>query len=241
MKTASLLLAGLSFAPAAIAQQPIMFSTESYPPFSYREPDGSYRGAGVDQIEIIMHGVETPFVMEIMPWARAIMLAETQPMHCVFAAARTPEREPRFKWVMPLFIDRNILIRHTGSKVDASTIEEARQYTVGTHRGDYTEALLRNSGFPRIDLSADFDTTLRKLLGDRIDMMPMSQGVYERRKAEGTPIEKVMIFSDQRLGIACNKDVPDELISKMQANLDEMIRKGAQDTIFRRYGIDEPQ
>ncbi|MFB9952248.1 substrate-binding periplasmic protein [Rhizobium puerariae] len=241
MKTASLLLASLSFASGAIAQQPIAFSTESYPPFSYREPDGRYRGAGVDQIEIIMRDMAMPFTMEIMPWARAIAVAETQPMHCVFAAARTPDREPRFKWILPLFVDRSILVRHAGTSIDATTIEEARQYTVGTHREDYTEALLRTSGFPKIDLSADFDTTLRKLLGDRIDMMPMSQSVYEKLRKEGTPIERVMLFSKQQLGIACNLDVPDELIAKMQANLDRLIRDGVQEAIFRRYGIEEPQ
>lgn len=241
MKIAVPLLASLCLTAGAHAQQPIVFSTESYPPFSYQEPGGSYRGVGIDQVEIIMRDVGTPYTLEIMPWARAIAVAETQPMHCVFAAARTPEREPRFKWVVPLFIDRSILVRHAGSKVKAATLDEAKQYTTGTHRADYTEALLKSLGFPKIDLSADVDTTLRKLLQDRIDMMPMSEGVYQKLKADGTPIEKVMLFSEQHLGIACNLDVPDELIVRMQAGLDRLIKDGVQNAILKRYGIDELQ
>jgi polar amino acid transport system substrate-binding protein len=236
-----LLLACLGFTAVANAQQPIVFSTESYPPFSYQEPGGNYRGVGIDQVEIIMHEATTPYTLEIMPWARAIAMAETQSMHCVFAAARTPDREPRFKWVVPLFIDRNILVRHAGSKVAAATLDEAKRYTVGTHRADYTEDLLQSYGFPKIDLSADVDTTLRKLLQDRIDMMPMSEGVYEKLKADGTSIEKVIVFSEQHLGIACNPDVPDDLIARMQASLDHLIRDGVQNAILKRYGIDEPQ
>lgn len=241
MKTALLLLASFGFASGAAAQNPIVLMTESYPPFSYQEPGGKYRGAGIDQVEVIMREAQVPFTLEILPWARAIAMAETQAGHCVFAAARTAEREPRFKWVVPLFVDRNILVRHGGSKVSAATMEEAKQYTVGTHRADYTEGLLKSFGFPKIDLSSDIDTTLRKLLEDRIEMMPMSEGVYEKLRGTGTAIERVIVFSEQPLGIACNRTTSDELIATMQANLDRLIKDGAQTAILNRYGINQPQ
>jgi polar amino acid transport system substrate-binding protein len=238
---ALLTAAGLGLASPALAEPPIALTTESYPPFSYRDTDGTYRGVGIDQVAIIMRDANLPYTIEIMPWARAITLAETQPRHCVFAAARTPEREPRFKWVAPLFVDVNILVRHAASVATAATMDEAKQFTIGTHREDYTEALLKNLGFPKIDLSADLDATLRKLLGQRIDMMPMSEGVYAKLKAEGMPIERVMAFSQQQLGLACNKDVPDSEIGRMQASLDDLIRQGGQKAILRRYGINTPQ
>ncbi len=241
MKTALLLLASFGFASGVAAQHPIVLMTESYPPFSYQEPGGKYRGAGIDQVEIIMREAQVPFTLEILPWARAIAMAETQADHCVFAAARTAEREPRFKWVVPLFVDRNILVRHGGSKVSAATMEEAKQYTVGTHRADYTEGLLKSFGFPKIDLSSDIDTTLRKLLEDRIEMMPMSEGVYEKLRSTGTAIERVIVFSEQHLGIACNRATPDALIATMQTHLDRLIKDGAQTAILNRYGINQPQ
>ena len=241
MKTALLLLASFSFASGTAAQNPIVLMTESYPPFSYQEPGGKYRGAGIDQIEIIMQEAQVPYTLEILPWARAITMAETQASHCVFAAARTAEREAHFKWVVPLFIDRNILVRHGSSKVSAATMDEAKQYTVGTHRADYTEGLLRSFDFQKIDLSSDFDTTLRKLLDDRIEMMPMSEGAYEKLRSAGTAIEKVIVFSEQHLGIACNRATPDGLIAVMQANLDKLIKDGIQTAILNRYGINQPK
>lgn len=240
MKIAVLLLASLGFASAAYSAEPLVLTTESYPPFSYQESSGTYRGVGIDQVEIIMRDLGTRHTIEIMPWARAIALAETQNGHCVFAAARTAEREERFKWVVPLFVDRSLLVRHTGSTVNATSIEEAKRYTVGTYRADYTEGLLRRAGFPEIDLSADLDITLRKLLQDRIDLMPMSEGVYQKLKAEGTAIEKIMVFAEQQLGIACNRQVPDDLIGKMQTALDTLIKDGVQGTILKRYGISVP-
>ncbi|TDK39010.1 transporter substrate-binding domain-containing protein [Rhizobium deserti] len=241
LPVAFLALASPALSEPTHADAPIALTTESYPPFSYREADGTYRGVGIDQVTIIMREADLPYTIEIMPWARAITLAETQPRHCVFAAARTPDREPRFKWVVPLFIDVNILVRHAASAAKAATMDEARQFTIGTHREDYTEDLLKRLDFPKIDLSPDLDATLRKLLGQRIDMMPMSEGVYAKLKAEGMPIERVMAFSQQQLGMACNKDVPDAEIARMQTALDALIRQGDQKVILSRYGIATPQ
>src|SRR3546814_9745306 len=85
------LLASLCLVSNASAQDEITFTSESYPPFSYVDEDGVNRGAGVEQIAAIMDGIAA-YRMKIIPWARAIALAETTPMHCAFAAARTPER-----------------------------------------------------------------------------------------------------------------------------------------------------
>lgn len=237
MKRILLFSASLGAASCANGQESISLATESYPPFSYRDADGSYKGAGIDQVEAIMSSAGLTYTIEIMPWARAITLAETSNWHCAFAAARTPEREDRFQWIVPLYIDRSILVRRAGSPVQASTIEEAKRFTVGTHREDYTEQALKAFGFTSIDLSADIDTTLRKLLGGRIDMMTMSQGAFEKLKTEGTAIEKVMDFAQQQLGIACNKNIPQPVVSRMQSELDRLIATGTQKSIENRYGI----
>jgi polar amino acid transport system substrate-binding protein len=237
MKRALLLIGALGWAGPLAAQHAVTLTTESYPPFTYRSTDGSYRGAATEQVEMVMREAGIPFTIEIMPWARAITLAETQPMHCTFSAARTAEREPRFKWVTPLNTDRNFLVRHSDSQIRLDTLEEAKAYTIGTHRADYTESLLRERGFQAIDLSADFDVTLRKLLERRIHLMPMSESVFLKLKSENVAIERVLLFSEQQLGLACNLRTPDDMIRRMQDRLDRLIRDGRQDAILKRYGV----
>ncbi len=236
MRMAVLLIGALGLASPAAAQA-IAFTTEAYAPFSYRDQDGAYRGAGIEQVEAAMREAGIPFTMEIMPWARAIALAETQSTHCVFAAARTAEREPRFKWITPLSVERTFLVRNTRSGVQAETLEEARRYTVGTHRADYSEEVLRWMDFPVVDLSTDFAITFNKLMEQRIDLMPMSESVYETLKTEGKPIAKLIMLSQQELGIACNRGVSDEVIKAMQKGLDTVINDGRQDAIRVSYGL----
>jgi polar amino acid transport system substrate-binding protein len=231
-----LLLAFLCLPCLASAQAAsVTFTTEEYAPFNYR--DGKQiKGATVEQVQKIMADIGVDYTIEIMPWARAYSLAQTAPMTCVFATAHNATRDPLFTWVEPLLVDRNILITRKGSGVAASSLEDAKKYTVGTQREDYTETILKQKGFPKLDISSDFNATLRKLLGNRIDLMPISELYFEKLKAE-QPMEMVTVLSSQSMAIACGKNFPEDLRAKMQAALDKLITDGDQKTIFLKYGL----
>lgn len=228
------LSAGLLAATQASAEK-LILSTEYYPPYNLRDADGKPSGVYWDQLKIILERTGTQYEATVMPWARAIKLAETSPMHCVFAAARTAERENRFKWVSPIHTDRNVLVARKDRIFNIKTLQDAKAYTIGTQRNDYTEALLRSMNFPRIDISADFNNTLSKLAAGRIDLMPMSESALKNLPQQ--ELREVITFSKQRLGMACNKSVPDSLIERMQKVLDDLIADGTQRRIYEKYGL----
>jgi polar amino acid transport system substrate-binding protein len=216
----------------------LFLTTEVYPPYNLQASDGSVHGVYFDQLKIVLQDTDTDYEVAVMPWARAIALATTQAMHCVFATARTPEREKLFKWVAPIHTDRNILVARREANIEASSLEDARRYRVGTQRGDYTEALLEKLGFPQVDVGADFEITLNKLKLGRIDLMPMSESTLKSLPANS--FKEVITLSRQQLGLACNKTVPDEIIAKLQARLDKLIADGTQQQIFDRYSLVSP-
>jgi polar amino acid transport system substrate-binding protein len=230
-----LLLLVLLSLPCLARAETVTFITEDYAPFNYREGK-EITGATVDQVRRIMEDVGVDYTIDLMPWARAYSLAMTSPLTCVFATAHNATRAPLFKWVEPLLVDRNILITRKGSGVSAANLEEAKKYTVGTQREDYTEMTLREKGFTKLDVASDFNATLRKLLGGRIDMMPISEVYFGKLKDE-QPVEVVTTLSSQPMGIACEKNFPDDLIARMQAALDRLIASGEQKAIFRKYGL----
>lgn len=227
-------LLSISASTQAIAAG-VILATEEYPPFSYRDGK-TIKGASVEQVEKVMKDAGIDYKIAMMPWARAYNLAQTTPMSCVFTTAHSAKRDPIFKWVEPLLVDRNILITRSGSGVTAKTLEEARQYTIGTQREDYTEVTLKENGFTKLDVATDFNATLRKLLNGRIDMMPISEIYFTKLKTE-QPLEKVTLLSTQPMGIACEKNFPNDLLAKMQEALDKLIADGTQKTIFTRYGL----
>jgi polar amino acid transport system substrate-binding protein len=234
MKVLTVLLS-LAAAPVAAADA-VHFTTEDYPPYNFRE-GSDIKGAGYDQLLLMMKKVGVPYSLDMMPWARALALAETTPMHCVFTAAHIPERDGRFKWVEPIGIGRNLMIGRKGGGIDVRSVEEAKAYTVGTQRDDYTETLLKNEGFTKIDLATDLKLTLKKLESARIDLMPVDEQHYNVLEKAGEPIEVKFVFTEQTFSIACHPDFPEELRAKMQAALDTLIADGTQAKILERYGL----
>ncbi len=228
------ILLSLTASPCAIAAS-VTLATEEYPPFSYRDGK-TIKGASVEQVEKLMTDAGIDYKIEMMPWARAYNLAQTTPLSCVFTTAHNLQRDPMFRWVEPLLVDRNILITRSDSGVKAKDLEEAKQYTVGTQREDYTEATLKDNGFVKLDVATDFNATLRKLLNGRIDMMPISELYFDKLKTE-QPLEKVTVLSSQPMGIACERNFPSDLLTKMQAALDKLIADGTQKAIFAKYGL----
>lgn len=229
------LLALLVFTTSAHAET-IKLNTEDYRPFNFREGN-EYKGVGVEQVNLLMKDAGLDFSMEMMPWARAINLAATQPNNCVFTAVHNAERHPKFKWIEPLLKNRTVLVRKAGSDVNPGTIEEAKSYVVGTQRDDYTQNILEAHNFPKIDLAANQNLSLKKLLSGRIDLMPVSEDYYAGLKSEGNPIEVAVILAEDIYSIACNKSISDEIISKMQASLNKLIADGTQAALFKKYGL----
>ena len=76
----------------------------------------------------MMKALELPYALEILPWARALSLAENQPWTCVFTTGHDDERDKRFKWVEPLLVDRMVMVRKAGirRRSDAN-VEEAKR------------------------------------------------------------------------------------------------------------------
>lgn len=227
------LFLGLS---ATAEAQTIKFVTEEYPPYNFSTPDGP-SGAAVDQVKTIMERLNQPYTIEVLPWARAFMLAETDPAYCVFTTGHDAARDKSFQWVEPLLIDHMVMVRHAGSDIAPTSLEDARRFTIGTQREDFSASYLKEHGFPKIDYAASLDSSLKKLIAGRVDLLMTSEKTFESMRTEGKPVEAVLTLDGKLYGIACHRDMPRDTVAKMQHELDRMIGNGTQDAIFKHYGL----
>ncbi|UDF28629.1 UNVERIFIED_ORG: transporter substrate-binding domain-containing protein [Roseateles sp. XES5] len=236
MKTLLLTLC-LSLAPlSAPLAETLHFVTEEYAPFNFTK-DGKITGIGVEQIETIAKAAGIDYTMEIMPWARAFAMAQSQPKTCVFTTGYNRERAAQFVWVTPLLKDEMVLLKRKDGGKGPATMKEALTMKVGSQRGDFAVEALEDLGFTDIDLASDIDLSVRKLLSGRVDLMPTSIKTYESLVQQGQPVEKAMLMSGQIYGLACNTNTPAEAVARLQAELDTLILNGGQDRIFAAYGL----
>lgn len=236
---ATLLLAGTVRA----ADTSLVLLTENFPPYNMAKngknfaQDENIHGIAVDIVREIFKRADISYSLTLrFPWERIYKLALENPGYGVFVMARLPEREKLFKWVGPIGPDDWIMLAKADSKIALDSLEQARQYKIGAYKGDAIAETLAKQGLKPIVVLRDQDNA-RKLVNGQIDLWATGDpaGRYLARQEGVTDLKTVLRFNSAELYLALNKDVPDDVVARLQAALDELRKEGVVDAIMARY------
>lgn len=233
------LLVGLMLSACAAAQAgpaQLYLATEHSPPASMVE-DGRVTGFAAEKVHAIMARAGVPYTIEVLPWKRAYSAALERPDACVFSTTRTPERERLFKWVGPTDEADWVLMGRADQLPVVRTLDDARNYRIGTYNGDARDEYLRARGF-QVDPAPRDAINPRKLLAGRIDLwaaVVRPGQTFEQYDWAGK-IVPVLAFNKVRVYLACHASMPDMLIDRLNAALETMQRDGSLRRIDRKYG-----
>ncbi|MBC3365163.1 ABC transporter substrate-binding protein [Pseudomonas sp. SWRI154] len=236
---ATLLLAGT----ARATDTSLVLLTENFPPYNMAKngknfaQDGNIHGIAVDIVREIFKRADISYSLTLrFPWERIYKLALENPGYGVFVMARLPEREKLFKWVGPIGPDDWVMLAKTDSKITLDSLDQARQYKIGAYKGDAIAETLAKQGLNPIVVLRDQDNA-RKLMKGQIDLWATGDpaGRYLARQEGVSDLRTVLRFNSAELYLALNKDVPDEVVARLQKALDELRKEGAVDAIMARY------
>jgi polar amino acid transport system substrate-binding protein len=223
-------------APLAQSEPRLYLTTEQAPPYSVREGERVI-GIGADTVREIMGRANIDHTIELLPWKRAYTAALERSDACVFSTTRTPEREPLFKWIGPIGEADWVLMGRADRKLHLNSLEDARNYRIGTYNGDARDQYLRARGF-KVDPAPNDLLNLRKLMADRIDLWAASirrGGVALARMGYADKVVPVFVFNRIRVYLACNRGVPDAMTARMETAYESMARDGSLERILHRY------
>ena len=236
---ATLLLAGTVRA----AETSLVLLTENFPPYNMAKngknfaQDENIHGIAVDIVREIFKRADISYSLTLrFPWERIYKLALESPGYGVFVMARLPEREKLFKWVGPIGPDDWILLAKADSKIALDSLEQARQYKIGAYKGDAIAETLAKQGLKPMVVLRDQDNA-RKLVNGQIDLWATGDpaGRYLARQEGVSDLKTVLRFNSAELYLALNKDVPDDVVARLQKALDELRKEGEVDAIMARY------
>lgn len=236
---ATLLLAGTVRA----ADTSLVLLTENFPPYNMAKngknfaQDENIHGIAVDIVREIFKRADISYSLTLrFPWERIYKLALENPGYGVFVMARLPEREKLFKWVGPIGPDDWIMLAKADSKIALDSLEQARQYRIGAYKGDAIAETLAKQGLKPIVVLRDQDNA-RKLVNGQIDLWATGDpaGRYLARQEGVNDLKTVLRFNSAELYLALNKNVPDDVVARLQTALDELRKEGAVDAIMARY------
>ncbi len=191
----------------------------------------------------LMRRAEAPYQEHVYPWARAYDEAKTTPGMLIYSMARLPEREDLFVWVVPVLQVRYGLWRlRSRTKVAPKSLEDAKQYRIGTHLNGSDDRLLRARGFTDASLLPDDQRsrTVAALMAGRIDMLSGSQLTIKQACRESPELcrELVLVMptgDSAWFWVAGNRLFDAELVERMRRAHASMLTDGTWAAVLAPY------
>jgi len=158
----------------SLRAEQLHFVAEDLPPYHFTDKFGQTQGVLVDIVKAVAEQAKVEYTIELYPFARAFNLLKAKPNVLMFSLLKSPSREEQFIWLGDIFHNAAYLVALKGSKPQLVNLEEAKAYTVGTIRGYYSEAYLREAGFEEgvnLSLSVRYQELWQMLFNHRIDFV----------------------------------------------------------------------
>jgi len=236
----------LCWAPGAMAGHVITAVTEELPPYNMTV-DGELTGMGTEVVKAVLEEAGEDVRIRSMRWARAYDIALNNENVLIYSIARTPQREPLFKWVGVIAPTRWFLFSLPGTEFDLKTLDDARQYQIATVKADVGEQYLIDKGFAvgrNLQSSNKYEHNYQKLKAGRVDLWISNElnAHYLVRQASVEPNEaSVPHLSLDDLGgadglcMAFSRDIPDEVVERFRQALARVRADGRYDAIVAKW------
>ncbi len=168
------------WAPVLLAQEPIIHAYTQLRSPADRVTDAEGRVVPVDMGTRLFHALMTEAGMDyditLAPWARNIQALDNQPNVLAYTFVRSAEREDKYYWVGLVQNIKSYLYGLKENQANLPTsLEQARQYRVGSIRDDAYDNLLHDLGFPHIVHINNSSPWLTLMERGRIDLVPYSE------------------------------------------------------------------
>ncbi|MFP6850514.1 MAG: ABC transporter substrate-binding protein [Pseudomonas sp.] len=221
----------------------VVLLTENFPPYNMAingknfAQEDNIDGIAVDIIREMFKRAGIHYSMTLrFPWDRIYKLALEKPGYGVFVTAHLPEREALFKWVGPIGPDDWVMLGKPDSRITLNSLDDAKQYKVGAYKGDAIAEHLTEKGLEPLTALRDTENA-KKLMAGQIDLWATGDpaGRYLAKQEGISGLKTILRFDSAELYLALNKEVPDEVVQKLQAELDKMRSEGYVDDILSSY------
>lgn len=220
--------------------------TEHFPPYQIVEEGKPLRGTSVNIIQKLLENIKVNSDIEAFPWARAYKIALTYPNVLIFSISRVPERENLFHWIGPLDSMCNYLwTLSENTSIKVNSLEDAKEYIVGTPRDDTTHHYLLKNGFngeKNLQVVNTREQAVKMLFSKRVDLIMGAELMINQRVNklgfDFSKLTKVFTLPSQKnneLSIAFSKSTPLPIVQKFQRAYQKLINSSKKEA--SPYGL----
>ena len=214
---------------AEIELKDLQFITEENPPSNFKK-NGKISGIAPELLSLIWQELgQKNLSIEILPWARGYLYLQTKPGTVLFSTTKTEKRDALgCKWAGPIKTNKVVLLARRASKIRIKTIEDARNYRIGSIIKDIGEHLLLNAGVPKTELLrvSSMKPLVRMLKRDRIQLAAKGwdnlMGALKDENYNLDEFEVAYVLKNSHQYFAFNKEIPDHIVAQFQKAIDKL-------------------
>lgn len=122
--------------------------------------------------------------ISVVPLARALMVLDRRQPAMLVGLFRTPGREARYQWLVPLYRDKLVFYEARQRPVAASSWQQARDVPVCVVQGSAPEEYARQFGLTRLERANGYALCLRMLLAGRVGLAALVSGDLQAKLKE---------------------------------------------------------
>ncbi len=215
----------------------------SFPPFTYEESAGVYKGLHVEITKGILKRMGADYQIQGFPWKRLVLLADRGDLDLAIPFRHQPERFEKYNMIGPFTHagSRTYFFTNKNSIIDWQNLNDLEGMFIGRLDGFTYPSQIKNAKNLRFYILNGSTLQLAQMMQlNRIDLLVSDETVFwdsVRRehigtefKSIGEPLENVMRY------IVVPKAKTD-LAVKLQAAMDQFKTTGDYQDILREYGL----
>ncbi|RED44833.1 substrate-binding periplasmic protein [Aestuariispira insulae] len=238
-----LAIASLAWAVTGRSETLIVGIDHSFPPFTYQDDQGAYRGLHVEIISRALEDAGMAYEVRGYPWKRLVLLADLAELDLALPFRHKPERFEKYYMVGPFTEtgSRTFFFGLNDTSIKWKVLPDLTGYVIGLIDGfAYPESIEQAVYLDYYRFNGSTQKLALMLRLQRIDLLVSDETVFwdsvERGEMVrafqpvGAPLDRVMRY----VVVPRPKEA---LASKVQAALDRFKRDDAYRAILERYGV----
>ncbi len=229
---ALLLLPGLASQAQEMADPDrIDIVTEDWRPYSYEEA-GEVKGSATEIVLKTVQQAGLDYQIAVYPWARGYKKTLSHKNTLIYALADSPSRRRVFHFVGPVApVDVYYFYRLADrDEIQASSLEDVKQYNVGTSTESAVEDYLRSAEFPHLQSVFAVSQLFKMMDHGRVDLFVSTEANIRAHEAAGRFPEGhyVPVYETMRAGtyMAFGPNVDAAILERMRAAYQTLLAEG---------------
>ena len=177
---------------ATVAAEPVIITTHELPPYSYFDEDNNFTGIATTVLECVLHKLERPYQIQVVPWKRAQRLVQNHEADGFYAASKNAFRDSYAVMTKAIADQTWTWYLRKESQLDPQSNDFKNNANVSSFLGANMHRWLIDNGYNVSNTPAtDTKSLLKMLLSDRFEAVLANELVMDRLLHETNQSENI--------------------------------------------------